>query len=180
MMSAVGEPWQTDHRITRLLDYWRAKRPAGGLLPGRAAISPVELGPGMLPHVALIDVINGGERFRFRLVGTKLNADAGLDLTGRFVDELRPDPDYAKYITGLYRMTIQHRLPVYSETRYRAASGRIGQTHRLLCPLATDGISIDMFACAQVTEADDQCFAEAPTLTFAASFEPLCALVIPG
>lgn len=178
MGDAAAQPWLIDRRIARLLEYWRSKRPAPNRLPGRARIDPVELGPEMLPHVALIDAVDGGARFRFRLVGTRLNAESGLDLTGRYVDELNPNRDYAEYITGLYRLTMQHRLPTYSETRYRASSGRIGRTRRLLCPLAADGVTVDMFACAQVMETDNQRFAEAPTLTFAATFEPVCALVI--
>ncbi|WP_298727714.1 PAS domain-containing protein [uncultured Ferrovibrio sp.] len=178
MSDAAAQPWQDDRRIADFLNYWRSKRPAAGRLPPKPAIDPVELGAGMLPILALIEPIDGGARFRYRLSGTRMNADAGLDLTGRYVDELNPNRDYARYLTGLYRMTMQHRLPVYSETRYRARSGRMGTTRRLLCPLAKDGVSVDTIVCAQVLEPDDQRFIEAPTLTYAASFEPVCVFVI--
>lgn len=178
MSAAVGQPWLNDRRLVRLLDYWQAQCPAPGRLPSRARIDPLDLGPALIPYIALIAAVDGGWRFRFRLAGTRLNADAGLDLTGRFVDELNPNPEYAAYIEGLYRATMQARRPSYSETRYRAGSGRTGFTRRLLCPLSSDGNAVDMFVCAQVMETEEA-FGDPPTLTFAAGFEPLCLHIVP-
>lgn len=180
MGDAPAEPWLADRRLARLLAYWQHKRPAPDRLPRRADIDPLELGRELLPYVALIEVADGGARFRFRLVGTRLSADAGLDLTGRFIDEVNPSRDYADYIGGLYRLTLRERRPTYSETRYLAESGRTGYTRRLLCPLAADGQTVDMFVGAQVMETDEERFVDPLTMTFAARFEPLCAIVIEG
>src|SRR3546814_4429619 len=86
-MGAADRPWTADRRILRLLQYWRDGRPGPGLLPGRQAIDPIVLGPDLLPLMALVEPIDDGRRFRFRLVGTELARNAGLDLTGRYVDE---------------------------------------------------------------------------------------------
>jgi hypothetical protein len=173
--AAVIRPWLRDRRIAHLLALWRAARPAAdreaGRLPSRAAIDPLQLGSDTLPYVALIECTHGGERFRFRLVGSKLVEHAGLDLTGSYIDDLNPNRDYAEYINGLYRLARDSRRPVYSETRYRAPSGRVGLTRRLICPLADDGLTVDRFVGAQVFETDDR-EGDAPTYTFAASFLP--------
>ena len=169
--AATSRPWQQDRRIARLLTLWRAARPAPDRLPARAAIDPVQLGPEVLPYLALVDVTHGGARFRFRLVGSGLVEHAGLDLSGSYIDDLNPNKDYAEYINSLYRQARDTRLPNYSETRYRAASGRVGLTRRLLCPLASDGLTVDKFVGLQVFETD-RGDGDAPTYTYAASFQP--------
>lgn len=169
--AAISQPWRQERRIAALLHYWRAVRPAPDRLPSRAAIDPVQLGPEILPYLALVDVTHGGTRFRFRLVGSGLVEHAGLDLSGRYIDDLNPNTDYVTYINGLYRTARDTRLPNYSETRYRAASGRVGLTRRILCPLASDGLTVDKFVGLQVFETDDR-DGDAPTYTYAASFLP--------
>lgn len=176
--AAVSQPWLHDRRIAHLLDVWRMARLAPGLLPPRTAIDPVLLGADLLPYTALVDATHGGTRFRFRLVGGKLIEHAGLDLSGHYIDELNPNRDYADYINGLYLRTVAERLPVYSETRYRAPSGRSGLTRRLTCPLTTDGSTVNMFVAAQVFETDNG-LGDAPTYTHAASFVPGLTAAIP-
>ena len=174
--AATSQPWLQDRRIARLLAIWRAARPkseqgAPDRLPSRDAIDPVQLGPEILPYMVLVDVTDGATRFRFRLVGSGLIEHAGLDLTGSYIDDLNPNKEYAEYINSLYRMARDTRLPNYSETRYRAASGRVGLTRRILCPLAGDGLTIDKFVGLQVFETD-RGDGDAPTYTYAASFLP--------
>lgn len=169
--AAVAQPWRQDRRIARLLDLWRAARPAPDLLPGRAAIDPLTLGADLLPYAALIEATHNATRFRFRLVGSQLAEHAGLDLTGHYIEDLNSNSDYVEYVNSLYRLGRDAGLPVYSETRYRAPSGRVGLTRRLTCPLAADGCKVDMFVAVQVFETD-QGEGDAPTYTYAASFQP--------
>ncbi|MFN3398816.1 MAG: PAS domain-containing protein [Ferrovibrio sp.] len=174
--AATSQPWLQDRRIARLLTLWRAARPKsekGGpdLLPGRAACDPLTLGAELLPYAALIEATDNATRFRFRLVGSRLAEHAGLDLTGHYIEDLNPNRDYADYVNSLYRLARDTRLPAYSETRYRAPSGRVGLTRRLTCPLAADGRSVDMFVAVQVFETDSG-DGDAPTYTYASSFHP--------
>src|SRR3546814_5536143 len=99
--------------------------------------------------MALVEPIDDGRRFRFRLVGTELARNAGLDLTGRYVDEINPNKAYAAYISDLYSQCALMPGPLYSETRYRARGGRTRLTRRLICPLAADGQRIDLFIAVQ-------------------------------
>jgi hypothetical protein len=171
MTAAVEQPWLDDRRIARLLDLWRGSRPAAGILPGRQHVDPITLGPDLLPYVALVEVTHGGTRFRFRLVGGRLVVHAGLDLTGHYIEDLNPNADYNAYINGMYMQAAAARLPIYSETRYRAPSNRAGLTRRLLCPLSNDAGIVDMFIAAQTFRTDDGP-GDAPTYTYAASFMP--------
>lgn len=165
------QPWLQDRRVAHLLKLWRAARPVPDRLPARQHLDPITLGADLLPYIALIDGTDNVTRFRFRLVGSKLVEHAGLDLSGQYIEDLNPNKDYADYVNGLYRLARDTRLPVYSQTRYRAPSGRIGVTRRLTCPLAEDGVSVDRFIAAQVFETD-RGDGDAPTYTFAASFHP--------
>jgi hypothetical protein len=169
--AATSQPWLQDRRVAHLLGFWRAARPAAGRLPARLAMDPVRLGADILPYLALVEVTHGGTRFRFRLVGSKLVEHAALDLSGSYIDDLNPNREYAEYINGLYRLGSDAGLPVYSETRYRADSGRVGLTRRLLCPLADDGLTVDRFVAVQVFETD-RGEGDAPTYTYAARFLP--------
>lgn len=174
----AAHPWLAEPRLARLLDYWRSRRPGPDLLPARTAIDPLELGADLLPYVAIVETIGDHADYRFRLVGSKLTEHAGLDLTGRRIFELNPNQDYATYIAALYRQSAKLRLPIYSETQYRAASGRQGQTRRLTCPLAADGQAADMYVVAQVFQADGE-FGDAPTYTFATAFLPVRTIPVP-
>lgn len=169
--AAISRPWAEDRRIARLLSLWRAARPAPGCLPGRAAIDPLTLGAELLPYAALIEATDNATRFRFRLVGSKLAEHAGLDLTGHYIEDINPNRDYAEYVNSLYRLARDEGLPIYSETRYRAPSGRVGLTRRLTCPLAAAGRSVDMFVAVQIFETD-RGDGDVPTYTYAASFLP--------
>lgn len=169
--AATSQPWLQDRRIARLLNLWRAARPGPDLLPGRAVSDPLALGAELLPYAALIEATENATRFRFRLVGSRLAEHAGLDLTGHYIEDINPNREYAEYVNSLYRLARDARLPAYSETRYRAPSGRIGLTRRLTCPLGADGVKVDMFVAVQVFETDDR-DGDAPTYTYAASFHP--------
>jgi hypothetical protein len=156
--------------LKRLLAYWDSKRGTKEM-PARADIDPATIGKDLLPWIALTEVIDGGARFRFRLCGTGLAGIAGLDLTGRYIDELNPNPAYAEYIIELYRLVVARRRPVYSETGYVATTtSPRRRTSRLLCPLSDDGATVTMCIAGQVSaEIGAGIY---PTLTYADAFHP--------
>lgn len=159
-----------DPRLKRLLAYWEDKR-GGKEMPTRADIDPAGIGKDLLPWVALTEIVDGGARFRFRLCGTGLAELAGLDLTGRYVDELNPSQAYADYIIGLYRTAVMRRRPIYSRTSYAGSSASPQrQTERLICPLG-DGLgAVTMCISGQVS--GEIGLGIYPTLTYAAAFQP--------
>jgi hypothetical protein len=159
-----------DPRLKRLLTYWDSKRGTNEM-PTRADIDPATIGKDLLPWIALTEVIDGGARFRFRLCGTGLAGIAGLDLTGRYIDELNPNQAYADYITGLYRLAVERRRPVFSETAYVATStSPRRRTQRLICPLSDSAGNVAMCVAGQVSaELGAGIY---PTLTYADAFHP--------
>lgn len=178
VMNSTDKPWLHDPVLSRALGYWHSKCVAGRL-PARSAIDPLDLDPSLLPHVVLTEVVQVGERrrFRFRLSGTAVSAAAGLELTGQFVDALNPNKQYAAYIEGLYNLAIQARRPVYSESLAMAARASATRaTRRILCPLSNDGTVVDM--CLGVQTFGDTGGIEPPSLTYADSFRAGQTIVI--
>ena len=115
-------------------------------------------------------MVDGGARFRFRLCGTGLAAIAGLDLTGRFIDELNPNVAYAEYVMNLYRLSVARRRPVYSETGYVASAVKPRSTARLICPLSDDGVTVNMCIAAPISAEIGASIHS--SLTYADAFQP--------
>jgi hypothetical protein len=128
-------------RLADLLAYWRGL--ATVRLPGRADIDPIEIGAPLLPHVFLADVLDGGRRFRWRLIGTHIVTHAGTDDTGKDF-ELSIAPAMRATIIGHYRKVVLSRQRLCHRGSFTGRDGRAYRYQRLLLPLATDGESVDM------------------------------------
>jgi len=163
---AIGQ----DPILSHVLAYWGRQR-GSRAMPARRDIDPTGLGARVLPHVVLVEVVADGARFRFRLCGTAVAEAAGLDLTGRYIDELNPNATYAAYIIGLYRKVLATRRPVYSESAYMEPASRARRsTRRVMCPLSADGITVDRVLAAQTFQ--EVTALDPPTMTYADVFQP--------
>ena len=138
---AIQEPL-----LAELYAYWTAKRGAR-FAPSRAEIDPVEI-PSLLPHLMLIDVIDGGARLRYRLAGTEIESRFGCSMVGRYVDELMRGR-YYDYVLGLYRELLTSRRALYSESAYGPGGDSPLYARRLMLPLSSDGERIDIVLAGQ-------------------------------
>lgn len=122
-------------RIKWLRSYWLSK--AGTGLPHRAAIDPVDLGP-VLSHLMVIEVAGG--RFRYRLVGTEVAADAGYDFTGQFLDQ----QTFANrdFYLACYRDIVATSEPVCGRDHWAYPDGRSGVAEFCMLPLTLDGKTV--------------------------------------
>ncbi|MEQ9334639.1 PAS domain-containing protein [Thalassobaculum sp.] len=71
-------------RLRELRDYWLSLA-AGRVMPAREDLDPLDI-PRLLPNLMLVDVFHDPQRFRLRLVGTRLTELAKRDSTGRWMD----------------------------------------------------------------------------------------------
>src|SRR4029434_8625350 len=81
-------------KIRAFADHWQLKR-GQRRAPGPAEIDPSELGP-FLPNMYMLDVVPPGPRIKVRLMGTEAMQSGGVDLTGRFADEVLAGERYAE------------------------------------------------------------------------------------
>src|SRR3546814_16000580 len=121
--------------LRTLHDYWRAKLNGRGM-PSRGDIDPVEIPPTVLPHVILTDILDG-PRFRFRLAGTAIRAAAGLEIKGRYPDELFSGRS-SDSIAGIYRVLVEVTTPFTTATVYVSLGRAATCTHRTLIQLSMD------------------------------------------
>jgi hypothetical protein len=134
--------------IGPLLRYWERKR-GDRAMPRRSDIDPTELPPRLLPHMQLIEVLEGGTRFRFRLIGTAVVEAAGADLTGKYIDAC---------FTGVRRLFLERicstlyaeRRPVFATSRYATEGSFEITTRRIAAPLSEDGAAVSMIVSAVV------------------------------
>jgi hypothetical protein len=133
--------------LAELYGYWSAKRGAR-FAPSRGEIDPIEI-PRLLPHLMLVDVVEGGARLRYRLAGTEIESRFGCSMVGRYIDEMMRGR-YNDYIHELYRELLTTRRALYSESAYGPEGSAPLYTQRLMLPLSNDGNSVDMVLAGQI------------------------------
>lgn len=92
--------------------YWDVKR-GQRRMPGRRDIDPKEI-KSLLPQVLLVDVLDGGNDFRYRLLGSKLRPYFPDEVTGKIMSEaLAPfGAQTAGATLSVYRSVAIERTPL--------------------------------------------------------------------
>lgn len=142
---AIGDapPAEIPSRLHELLRWWEAK--AGGELPERAALDPVEIA-GHLAHVALLEA-EGGD-FRFRLTGEEVRARYG-SLRGRSLSEVLSGRARMDALAE-HRACVAHRRPTLSRRAEPVTDGSDQRRYwRLLLPFGRDGEAALVLAAMQ-------------------------------
>lgn len=136
--------------LAAFFDYWDARR-GDREMPSRQDIDPADI-PQLLPHLSLIDVVDAGARFRYRLVGTAVVDGFNRNTTNLYADEL-DIPQFSRDAVHLqYRSVLRKRRPIYLRNIYVLPSGVRAMTRRVLAPLSQDGAAINMIIAALVFE----------------------------
>jgi hypothetical protein len=92
-----------------LLEYWHAQR--CGQLPPITVIDPIKLRPA-LGRILIIEPVDQGRDFRYRLFGTHIAAVSGFDMTGKLLS-VHPMPlEVICFAFALYRNLLTRPEPV--------------------------------------------------------------------
>jgi hypothetical protein len=134
----------TDPAQRALYLYWR-DRTAGRAMPARADLDPLDMPKAALRDMGLIDVIDGGRDFRYRLVGTNNVARMGVDITGRLASAVYQG-EYRDFLLAIYRAVVERRSCILSIGEFNIAGRSNLSTTRLLMPLSPDGATVDIVA----------------------------------
>lgn len=142
MDSFIGSPSVEDmptENLRWMLNFWNNLR-GDRRMPARSDFSPVQMVP-MLPQVSLTDVESDPPRFRARLVGTGIVTETGVDVTGKYFDEL---PNSEKLIERCVWVT-ENRQAYFAHTLPLVwASQEFTSYSALAMPLSSDGENVDM------------------------------------
>lgn len=133
-----------DRSIEALLAYWTAKRGARAV-PRREDIDPIEL-KDHLPSLFMLDVLDAGRDFRYRLVGTTIAEMSGRDVTGAKLSTLyEAYPDALAKIATLFAPVIAERRPVFARgTVFWRPERDFRRFEAGYFPVSSDGETVDI------------------------------------
>jgi hypothetical protein len=132
--------------MVHLLRRWWEDR-ARGDIPDRADLNPADF-RSILPNILISDVEHQSFRIRYRLVGTKVVEATGLDITGRYLDELIRSNEDEPWVDD-YLLAYRTRRPVAGQTSIMLQRGLRFVYEFGLFPLRKGGTSIDQFVAVE-------------------------------
>ncbi|MFC3226398.1 PAS domain-containing protein [Marinibaculum pumilum] len=138
---AIWSPWvdALDEEVLRILQAYWTDLPAGRRAPRAAAVNPARMKPA-LGYVMLLDVLEGGRDFRYRVYGSAIAARSGFEATGRTVSEL-PVAPMTEYFLASYRACLRRIEPLFTRHAPPVMLHVVGWD-RLILPLEDDDGSI--------------------------------------
>ncbi|MEI9982068.1 MAG: PAS domain-containing protein [Aliidongia sp.] len=121
-------------------EYWRSVL-QGRSMPARRDIDPADLRR-LLPNIFLLDVVERGTRFRWRLVGTRIGDLERGEHTGKWVQDtiLHSQDPFIEFC----RMTVAERRPTCHAALRADLDGGNRPLIRSLLPLSEDGAIVSM------------------------------------
>lgn len=122
-----------------VLAHWSSLA-GGSRLPGHQQVSPIDLRPA-LGYVLLLDVLEGGEDFRYRLFGSAIGSVSGFDLTGKLLSEHPASAYVTEFSLAVGRAAIRRRQPIYTVRRPVGAQDT-SLWERLVLPLVDEADSV--------------------------------------
>jgi hypothetical protein len=139
-----AEPTIDDAFLQELYQHWKSKR-GDRPYPNWSDFDPIELRP-WLGSINVVEVEAGTGRFKFRIFGQSGASLLGVELTGRYADEL---PDYVvETVLGDYTTLIESGDTIYKVREIGMPAGRTMRLMRLLMPLSSRGDALDMILSA--------------------------------
>jgi hypothetical protein len=127
-------------KFRELMTYWDRKR-GERAMPRRADLDPLDI-PRHLGWLVIVEVLEGPERFRFRLVGSKVVDAYGRDSTGKTVEQMfrDADPEGYRFLIELFGTVVEKRAIVRARGPIRPTHQVLRDSDALLLPLdAGDG-----------------------------------------
>jgi hypothetical protein len=112
----------------------------GPRLPGSRQMDPVDLRPA-LGYVMLLDVVEGGRDFRYRLFGSTIGSVSGFDMTGKLLSEHPASAYVTEFSLAVGRAAVRRREPIYTVRRPVGAKDT-NLWERLVLPLVDENDTV--------------------------------------
>jgi hypothetical protein len=143
--TCVVDPEDLPPEMREVRDYWDAKRGARPM-PQRRDIDPLDLAD-HLPYLSLVDVVDSGTDFRFRLLGTGITARFGRDSTGKRMSVVygSADAEVRAWITSSFTTIVTSRRPVLMRGVLRVVDKDFIHLESFHLPLSEDDETVNMF-----------------------------------
>lgn len=119
--------------LEALCRWWRATRPAGGI-PSIDMVDPIELKEA-LGYLMILDVLEDGWDYRYRLYGTEIARHAKRDYTGQKTSDLKVFSTIPIFYIACYRAVLSRPEPLTTHNQPPIDVATSSWT-RLILPLA--------------------------------------------
>jgi hypothetical protein len=119
-------------RLHALEQHWQS-RAVGGALPGKDIVDPLALRP-WLGQLLLVDVLNSGRDFAYRLYGTNVAETFGEDMTGRSPQGF--PPHHVQIIVEPYRAVASDGRPRRTAHIMTIRDRKFAAWERIILPIA--------------------------------------------
>ncbi len=131
-------------QLAFLVQYWDSlPRAAGAATPHLRSIDPQAMRKA-LGFVALIDIVDGGTDFSYRVYGTRIAERYGSDLTNRKTSEIDDGSYAAAFLVAVYRAALKRAEPVFTE-HFPSPRSSSAKWSRVVLPLIGDSGGIERF-----------------------------------
>ncbi|HXS39316.1 MAG TPA: PAS domain-containing protein [Stellaceae bacterium] len=137
--------FHNDPILAAAYQYWQGKR-GGRSMPRRSDIEPSEIVP-LLPNLLIVEVLGGGKRQRYRLVGTAIVEAFGVEFTGKYLDQVFSGEQLRSHEEN-YRIIAREKCTLLLSRRYHSPSGGELVCHRLVMPLSEDDRTVNQLLTA--------------------------------
>jgi hypothetical protein len=133
-------------KIRSVLRHWRASC-KGRTFPCRNDIDPSAMREA-LGHIVITRLSYNPFRVLYRLVGTEIVRWSKQDFTNRYADELVFQDDEKDW-TDYYRQVVEQQSVGFGVMFWREAQARPYWIEHIICPLSSDGTTIDQCLAAE-------------------------------
>ncbi|RMF08140.1 MAG: PAS domain-containing protein [Alphaproteobacteria bacterium] len=131
--------------LRAVLDHWTSCKENTDI-PLRKNVNPAAI-VRHLPYVGMVDVLEDGKDFRFRLLGNDIGQLVGSGSSKRLLSEY-PNRRGRDQMAELFKACLDYRQPVYSHGTLEHYD-RAFTTFKTLClPLSEDGQTVTTLLCA--------------------------------
>lgn len=139
-VAAEGIAFLSD-ALDQALAYWQEIR-ADAPMPRRDAMVPERI-VALWPHILMVDVIDGGSDYHFRLVGQRL-VDSYGEQTGRNLSSARVTEVVRERCWQIFGYCLAQAVPIYAYWSESASDRRpLIDVEALCLPLSSDGTTLD-------------------------------------
>ena len=112
---------------------WRYLKP--DQYPSREDLDPLRFGAAVLPHLTLLDVLDGGVDYRWRLCGEVAAFVMGTQLSGKCLSAIEADLGEAVLFREALDDVVTRGEPFFYVLRHRTMSGGLKRSYGVLLPL---------------------------------------------
>jgi hypothetical protein len=141
-------PVMANDVIAQARSYWERIR-GERMMPRRRDLDPVDI-PRLLPFVMLVDVLADPLDFRFRLIGSSIQAILARNYAGRRFSEL-PHMRKGNVIWAEYEAVVAYHRPTSAIINYVGSDRYVQAVRHCLMPLSNDDRALNMiFAAVEI------------------------------